>query len=165
MAKHCGEKGCDGNDVKTHGLLCICLCPACEQANDEFSRAHKVMHGTLISETPGVCGGRPCIEGTRITAAMIYELARTGSTHQEIKDDLYPHLELVQIEAAVDFVSKHIEHWLDFMAQYMIEEGNKRFAAEQERFRKLGLIDADGKAIDKEWPPGMLRGYVEEDES
>jgi uncharacterized protein (DUF433 family) len=47
--------------------------------------------GTLITQSPGVQGGRPCIAGTRVTVRRIVGEYRAGSMPEEIQTQL-PHL-------------------------------------------------------------------------
>jgi uncharacterized protein (DUF433 family) len=49
--------------------------------------------GTLIVRTPGTCGGRPRIAGTRITVQYIVNEIRAGVTPEEILENK-PHLTL-----------------------------------------------------------------------
>ncbi len=58
--------------------------------------------GTLISETPGVCGGRPCIAGSRITVQYIVTEIKAGVTPEEILEDK-PFLNLASIHAAIAY--------------------------------------------------------------
>jgi uncharacterized protein (DUF433 family) len=55
--------------------------------------------GTLIASTPGVCGGRPCIAGSRITVQYIITEMKAGITPEEILED-QPSLSLANIHAA-----------------------------------------------------------------
>jgi uncharacterized protein (DUF433 family) len=43
--------------------------------------------GTLIATTPGICGGRPCIAGSRITVQYIMTEIKAGVTPEEILED------------------------------------------------------------------------------
>ena len=49
--------------------------------------------GTLIVRTPGTCGGRARIAGTRITVQYIVNEIRAGVTPEEILENK-PHLTL-----------------------------------------------------------------------
>lgn len=57
---------------------------------------------TLLVSSPGVCGGRLRIEGTRITVLQIAILYRVGLSAEEIVDR-YPHLALAQVYAALAY--------------------------------------------------------------
>jgi len=58
--------------------------------------------GTLIVRTPGTCGGRPRIAGTRITIQYIVNEIRAGVTPEEILENK-PHLTLGGIYAAIAY--------------------------------------------------------------
>lgn len=54
----------------------------------------------FIVENPQINGGEPTLEGTRITARMIYDLLTKGWTFAQIIES-YPHLTLPQVAAAL----------------------------------------------------------------
>lgn len=56
----------------------------------------------------GVCGGRPIIEGTRITVKLIVGWVRLGMKTAEIAAD-YPHLSTIQIADALAYYEDHPE--------------------------------------------------------
>ena len=58
--------------------------------------------GTLIISNSGICGGRPRIEGSRITVRHIVIDYRAGMTPEEILEDK-PHLSLAKIYAALAY--------------------------------------------------------------
>ena len=58
--------------------------------------------GTLIVRTPGTCGGRARIAGTRITVQYIVNEIRAGVTPEEILENK-PHLTLGGIYAAIAY--------------------------------------------------------------
>ena len=58
--------------------------------------------GTLIVSNPEICGGRPCIEGSRITVRTIVIEYRSGMTPEEILEDK-PYLSLAKIYAALAY--------------------------------------------------------------
>ncbi len=60
------------------------------------------MLDTLLVATPGVCGGRMCIHGTRITVHRIASLYKQGLSAEDIIQT-YPHLSLCQVYAALAF--------------------------------------------------------------
>lgn len=45
-----------------------------------------------ITETPGVCGGEPCLAGTRITMRHFQTLVEMGWSYEQILSE-YPHLD------------------------------------------------------------------------
>ena len=55
-----------------------------------------------ISSIPGVCGGKPCISGTRIRVWDIAVLAQAGQSPDEILAS-FPHLSLADIHAALAY--------------------------------------------------------------
>ena len=55
-----------------------------------------------ITKDPEVCGGRACIDGTRIRVADIACLQREGYTPQRMLE-AYPSLNLAQIHAALSY--------------------------------------------------------------
>jgi len=70
--------------------------------------------GTLIVETPGVCGGRPQIAGTGVSVQRIVGWYKMGQTPEEIVDQ-YGHLSLAQVYAALAYYhanSDEIEAYL-----------------------------------------------------
>ncbi len=61
---------------------------------------------TAIKETPGVCGGYPCIENTRIPVRMIVELFNdTDDLNQTAA--MFPQLTRRQIRDALAFYREH----------------------------------------------------------
>ncbi|MFM6424715.1 DUF433 domain-containing protein [Planktothrix sp.] len=58
--------------------------------------------GTLIVRTPGTCGGRPRIAGTRITVQYIINEIKAGITPEEIVQDK-PFLSLAGIFSALAY--------------------------------------------------------------
>lgn len=58
----------------------------------------------IISD-PQILGGKPVIEGTRISVELILEFLRSGMTLDEILQE-YPHLKRADLEAALAF-AKH----------------------------------------------------------
>ena len=57
---------------------------------------------SILVKTPGVCGGRIRIDGTRITVHRIATLYRQGQTAEDIAQT-YPHLSLGQIYTALAY--------------------------------------------------------------
>jgi len=72
-----------------------------------------------ITSTPGVCGGRPCIAGTRIKVIDIYVLHELeGKTPDQIVDD-YPQLSLGDVHAALSY---YFHHRLEIEQDYQAED-------------------------------------------
>jgi uncharacterized protein (DUF433 family) len=58
--------------------------------------------GTLITQTPGICGGRPRIAGTGVSVRRIVGWDKLGMTPEEIATEI-PHLDLAQVHAALAY--------------------------------------------------------------
>ena len=58
-----------------------------------------------ITIDPKVCGGKPCIRGTRIYIAIIFDGLAEGLTPEKIIDH-YPHLNLDDIHAALSYAAE-----------------------------------------------------------
>ena len=58
--------------------------------------------GTLISRTPGIRGGRPCIAGTAVSVRRIAQWYNMGLIPEEIMRK-FGHLSLAQIHAALAY--------------------------------------------------------------
>ena len=65
--------------------------------------------GELITQTPGVNGGRPCIAGTRLSVAHIVDLVEEGLSPSEIVSEAHPQLSLAQLYAALAFYHQNRE--------------------------------------------------------
>ena len=62
-----------------------------------------------IEQTPGTCGGKPRIAGTRINVSLVAMLSeRNRMTPDEIVE-AYPHLTLAQVHAALAYYWEHRE--------------------------------------------------------
>jgi uncharacterized protein (DUF433 family) len=60
---------------------------------------------TRITQTPGQCGGRPCIRGMRIRVTDILEMLAENVSATEILED-FPDLELADIQACLLFAAR-----------------------------------------------------------
>jgi uncharacterized protein (DUF433 family) len=61
-----------------------------------------VVLDSMLVKTPGICGGRIRIEGTRITVHRIATLYKQGQTAEDIART-YPHLTLAQVYTALAY--------------------------------------------------------------
>ncbi len=61
---------------------------------------------TMIRETPGVCGGFPCVGHTRIPARAIVEAFRAYGSAAAVAE-YFPQLTLAQIDAALAYYRDH----------------------------------------------------------
>jgi uncharacterized protein (DUF433 family) len=74
----------------------------------------------MIVKTPGTCGGRARIAGTRIKVEHIYNwVERQGMTPAQVVKE-YPHLTMAQVHAALAYYWSHQEE-----IQRDIVEGEK----------------------------------------
>ena len=62
-----------------------------------------------ITTDPVQCGGRPCIRHMRIQVIDILDLLSAGLTQEQVLNEL-PDLELPDIEAALKFASRRLDH-------------------------------------------------------
>jgi uncharacterized protein (DUF433 family) len=58
-----------------------------------------------ITVDPNVCGGKPCVRGTRISISIILDGLAEGLTPEGIIDH-YPHLTLDDIRAALAYAAE-----------------------------------------------------------
>ena len=63
----------------------------------------------LISVTPDIRGGKPCIAGTRITVYDVLEYLVGGMTEQQILSD-FPALTSEHIKATLAFAAQRERH-------------------------------------------------------
>jgi uncharacterized protein (DUF433 family) len=62
-----------------------------------------------ISIDPKICGGRPCIRGTRMRVSDIVEMLALGATRAEILED-FPYLAEDDIAAALAYAAQATDH-------------------------------------------------------
>jgi uncharacterized protein (DUF433 family) len=100
-----------------------------------------------VTSTPDVCGGKPCIAGTRIRVWDIAARAQAGDSPDEILSD-FPHLTLADIHAA-------LAYYYDFR-----EEIEQQMAADEAFVQSLreqlgpGPLEANLAADKKQSPSG-----------
>ena len=97
-----------------------------------------------VSTTPGICGGKPCITGTRIRVWDVAALDQSGHSPDEILTH-YPSLTLADVHAALAYY-------------YDNREEIERTAAEDDRFaedlrRKLGAGPLEQSLAEEAGPP------------
>ena len=63
-----------------------------------------------ISVNSNICGGKPCIKGTRIPVYMILELVEEGISFDDILRDYYPHITKQDIKACIEYAKAIIEN-------------------------------------------------------
>lgn len=64
---------------------------------------------SLIASDPEICGGRPCIKGTRMRVSDIVGMMAHGATASEIVAD-YPYLSEDDIHAALFYAARTADH-------------------------------------------------------
>ncbi len=62
-----------------------------------------------ITIDPAICGGRPCLRGTRVRVKDVLDLLAAGVSSPEILAD-YPYLEAGDIVAALEYASHQSDH-------------------------------------------------------
>lgn len=62
-----------------------------------------------ISTNPDICGGRPCITGTRMRVSDLLDMLAHGATREEILAD-YPYLAAEDIAAALAYAAHSADH-------------------------------------------------------
>ena len=85
-----------------------------------------------ITKVPGVCGGRPCIDGTRVRVLNIVYLLKEGYEPDRMLEQ-YPTLNLAQVHAALAYYYDHREE----IETYIIEDNGWDERYERERLEYL----------------------------
>lgn len=86
--------------------------------------------GQLITSTPEIRGGRPCIAGTGVSVRRIVGWYKMGLSPEEIAQEI-PHLSLAQVYAALTYYHAN----QDAIEKDLADE--EQFAAKMERqYRK-----------------------------
>ena len=62
-----------------------------------------------ITANPAILGGKPIIEGTRISVEFVLELLASGSSQDEILRD-YPHLRGEDIHACLEYAARSLKN-------------------------------------------------------
>jgi uncharacterized protein (DUF433 family) len=62
-----------------------------------------------ITSNPNIFGGKPIINGTRISVEFVLELLAAGVTEDEILSD-YPHLKREDIQACLQYAADSIKN-------------------------------------------------------
>ena len=91
--------------------------------------------GSLITQTPGICGGRPRIAGTGVSVRRIVGWYKMGETPEEIVTQI-PHLTLAQVHAALAYYHANRE------------EMDAAMAAEEAEYDRLEQEHRDSRKID-----------------
>jgi len=62
-----------------------------------------------ITTDPAVCGGRPCLRGTRVRVKDVLDMLAAGMSNEEILAD-YPYLEAGDVTAALEYAARQADH-------------------------------------------------------
>lgn len=62
-----------------------------------------------IVSDPQILGGKPCIQGTRVSVEMILEWMASGASRGEIVRS-YPHLSVEDVEEALRYAVHSVNH-------------------------------------------------------
>ena len=62
-----------------------------------------------ITFNPNQCGGRPCIRGMRIRVKDVLDMLAGGASEAEILES-YPYLEREDIQAALEYAARQVDH-------------------------------------------------------
>ncbi|MFN0191412.1 MAG: DUF433 domain-containing protein [Aestuariivirga sp.] len=62
-----------------------------------------------IVSNPGICGGRPCVRGTRMRVSDIVDMLGHGATESEILAD-FPYIKADDIKAALIYAARAMDH-------------------------------------------------------
>jgi uncharacterized protein (DUF433 family) len=62
-----------------------------------------------ITFNPDQCGGRPCIRGMRIRVKDVLDMLASGASETEILES-YPYLEREDIQAALEYAARQVDH-------------------------------------------------------
>ena len=68
----------------------------------------KTLPGRIVID-PAVCGGRPCLRGTRVRVKDVLDLLAADVSREEILAD-YPYLEAGDIVAALEYAARQTDH-------------------------------------------------------
>jgi len=71
--------------------------------------ATKETEQDLIQSRQGVCGGAPCIQGTRIPVWAIVESTQRGLSEQELQNYFTTTLTQTEIRGALNYYHEHLE--------------------------------------------------------
>lgn len=82
--------------------------PANETARAFGARNDDALLSRIVSN-PGVCGGRPCIKGTRMRVSDIVDMLAHGATRSEILED-FDYITDEDITAALYYAARAADH-------------------------------------------------------
>jgi uncharacterized protein (DUF433 family) len=78
-----------------------------------FWRINNYIEMKRIVSNPEILGGKPIIEGTRLSVGFILKLLAAGVSYNEILED-YTHIAIEDIHACLDFAARSLENDIYF---------------------------------------------------
>ena len=69
-----------------------------------------------ITFNPNQCGGRPCIRGMRIRVKDVLDMLASGASEAEVLES-YPYLEREDIQAALEYAARQVDHTVVSLAK------------------------------------------------
>ena len=84
-----------------------------------------------ITKVEGVCGGRPCIDGTRVRVVNIVFLEKRGYTPEQMLEK-YPDLDLAQVHAALAYYRDNPEEIDAYIAED--EASDEKYERDRAKF-------------------------------
>ena len=69
-----------------------------------------------ITFNPNQCGGRPCIRGMRIRVKDGLDMLASGASEAEVLE-IYPYLEREDIQAALEYAARQVDHTVVSLAK------------------------------------------------
>ncbi len=84
-----------------------------------------------ITKVEGVCGVRPCIDGTRVRVVNIVSLQKEGCTPEQMLEE-YPDLDLAQVHAALTYYYDHPKEIDAYIAED--EAWDERYESDRAEF-------------------------------
>jgi uncharacterized protein (DUF433 family) len=79
-----------------------------------MSVAHEAV--VYVTSTPSVCGGKPCIAGTRVSVQLVVLHSEAGDSPDDIVR-AYPHVTLAQVHGALAYYYDHVTEINDSIAR------------------------------------------------
>ena len=69
----------------------------------------KIVASAQITKNPGVCGGKACIDSTRIRVIDVVQLQREGYRPEDMREVFAVPLTLAQIHLALAYAGEHAD--------------------------------------------------------
>jgi uncharacterized protein (DUF433 family) len=105
-----------------------------------------------VERKPGVCGGKPCIAGTRIRVWDIHVLHNIEGRRPEEIVAAFPHISVADIHAALAYyydnrevIDREMREAEEFALRLQAEQGPTRFSQLRDKLRAGG--DGNGDPV------------------